>query len=57
MQAIKDHVRETEEKYGIEIEICRPEVNIVNATRKYGMPFVSKIMSTGLSEWQKKEYL
>lgn len=54
MQAIKDHVRETEEKYGIEIERCRPKVNIVNATRKYGIPFVSKIMSSGLSEWQKK---
>ena len=54
MQAIKDHVRETEEKYGIEIERCRPEVNIVNATRRYGIPFVSKIMSSGLSEWQKK---
>lgn len=54
MQAIKDHVRETEEKYGIEIERCRPKVNIVNATREYGIPFVSKIMSSGLSEWQKK---
>lgn len=54
MQAIKDHVMETEEKYGIEIERCRPEVNIVNATREYGIPFVSKIMSSGLSEWQKK---
>lgn len=54
MQAIKDHVKETEEKYGIEIEECRPEINIVNATRKYGIPFVSKIMSAGLSEWQKK---
>lgn len=54
MKAIKEHVRDTEEKYGIEIEMCRPEVNIVNATRKYGIPFVSKIMSSGLSEWQKK---
>ena len=54
MQAIKDHVKETEEKYGIEIEEHRPKVNIVNATRKYGVPFVSKIMSAGLSEWQKK---
>lgn len=54
MKAIKEHVKDTEEKYGIEIEMCRPEVNIVNATRKYGIPFVSKIMSSGLSEWQKK---
>lgn len=54
MRAIKDHVKETERKYSIFIEECRPKVNIVNATRQYGVPFVSKIMSGGLSEWQKK---
>lgn len=41
-------------KYGIEIAEFRPEVNIVQAARTYGIPFVSKIMSGGLSEWQKK---
>lgn len=55
MQATKDHVRETAEKYGVEIEEVRPRVNIVQATRKYGQPFVSKIMSGGLEEWQKKK--
>lgn len=54
MQATKDHVRATAEKYGVEIEEVRPKVNIVKATRKYGQPFVSKIMSSGLDEWQKK---
>ena len=54
MKATKDHVNETAEKYGVEIIKERPEVNIVNATRRYGVPFVSKIMSAGLSEWQKK---
>lgn len=54
MKATKDHVKETAEKYGVEIESIRPEVNIVNATRRYGVPFVSKIMSAGLDEWQKK---
>ena len=54
MQATKDHVKATAEKYGIEIEECRPKVNIVKAVRTYGVPFVSKIMSAGLSEWQKK---
>ena len=54
MKAIKDHVRETAEKYGVEIEEYRPKVNIVTATRKYGVPFVSKIMSAGLEGWQKK---
>ena len=55
MKAIKDHVKDTAEKYGVEIEECRPKVNIVQATRKYGVPFVPKIMSAGLSGWQKKK--
>ena len=55
MKATKDHVRAMEEKYGIEIETVRPKVNIVLATRRYGQPFVSKIMSYGLEGWQKKK--
>lgn len=54
MKATKDHVKETSEKYGVDIEEFRPKVNIVQASRTYGIPFVSKIMSAGLSEWQKK---
>ncbi|MBQ8109409.1 MAG: phosphoadenosine phosphosulfate reductase family protein [Clostridia bacterium] len=54
MKATKDHVKATAEKYGVEIEVIRPKVNIVLATRRYGVPFVSKIMSAGLEEWQKK---
>ena len=55
MKATKDHVRAMEEKYGIEIETVRPKVNIVLAARRYGQPFVSKIMSSGLEGWQKKK--
>ncbi len=54
MQATKDHVKATAEKYGVEIEECRPKINIVKATREHGIPFVSKIMSQGLEGWQKK---
>ena len=54
MKATKDHVKATAEKYGVEITGYRPKINIVMASRKYGLPFVSKIMSGGLSEWQKK---
>ena len=42
MKATKDHVKETAQKYGVEIEEVRPKVNIVNATRKYGVPFSYK---------------
>ena len=54
MKATKDHVKATAEKYGVEIEECRPKVNIVTASRQHGIPFVSKIMSAGLEGWQKK---
>lgn len=54
MKATKDHVKRTAEKYGVEIEEHRPKVNIVMAAKLYGIPFVSKIMSAGLSEWQNK---
>ena len=54
MQATRDHVREPAKQYGVEIEECRPKINIVRAARKYGIPFVSKIMSAGLEGWQKK---
>lgn len=54
MKATKNHVKAQAEKYGVEIETVRPKINIVLAARKYGIPFVSKIMSNGLEEWQKK---
>lgn len=54
MAATKNHVKATAEKYGVQIDTIRPKIGIVTATRKYGQPFVSKIMSAGLEEWQKK---
>lgn len=55
MYATKDHVQATATKYGVSIREARPDVNIVLATRKCGVPFISKIMSNGLEEWQKKQ--
>lgn len=55
MKATKDHVKATAEKYGVEIEEVRPKINIVQAARVHGIPFVSKIMSAGLEGWQKKD--
>ena len=54
MKATKDHVKQTAIKYGVEIEEVRPKISIVQASRQYGVPFVSKIMSSGLEQWQKK---
>lgn len=39
MQATKDHVKATAEKYGVEIIEARPKISIVMAVRKYGVPF------------------
>jgi 3'-phosphoadenosine 5'-phosphosulfate sulfotransferase (PAPS reductase)/FAD synthetase len=54
MDAIKRHVREMKELYGVTITEHRPKKNIVLATREHGQPFVSKIMSAGLEGVQKK---
>lgn len=54
MEATRRHVREMAELYGVDIQTVRPKKNIVQATREYGQPFVSKIMSAGLEAVQKK---
>lgn len=54
MRATKDHVKETAKKYGVEIEEIKPKISIVQASREHGIPFVSKIMSSGLHDWQAK---
>lgn len=54
MEAIKRHVNEMETLYGVTIAKYRPKKNIVQATREYGQPFVSKIMSAGLEGVQNK---
>lgn len=55
MQATKNHVKATAEKYGVEITEYRPKVNIVQSTRKHGIPFLSKLISEGMERWQRKE--
>ena len=55
MEATKRHVKETAKKYGVEIEEVRPKINIVKASREYGIPFMSKHFSQRLSDYQKKD--
>ena len=54
MAATRRHVKEVEKKYGVAITEHRPKKNIVLATREYGIPFVSKIMSSAMETVQKK---
>ena len=55
MAATKRHVKETAEKYGVEIEEVRPKISIVTAVRKYGVPFLSKRMSRNICDLQRKQ--
>ena len=54
MKATRDHVKEVAEKYSVEITEYRPQKNIVMATREYGIPFISKIVSSAMETVQKK---
>lgn len=54
MAATRRHVREVARNYGVEIEEIRPKKNVVLATREFGQPFVSKIMSAGIEGMQRK---
>lgn len=54
MDAIKRHVKEVADDYGVTITEHRTKKGIVQSTREHGIPFVSKIMSAGLEGVQKK---
>lgn len=55
MEATKRHVKEVAEKYGVEIQTCRPKKNIVQATRDHGVPFLAKIVSNAMETVQSKQ--
>jgi 3'-phosphoadenosine 5'-phosphosulfate sulfotransferase (PAPS reductase)/FAD synthetase len=54
MKATKDHVKEVAELYGVEIQEYRPKKGLVQATKECGVPFISKIVSSGLEGIQRK---
>jgi len=54
MDAIKRHVCEMKDLYGVTVTPHRPKKNVVIATREYGQPFISKIISAGLEGVQRK---
>lgn len=55
MEATKRHVVEMEKLYGVTIAQHRPpKKNIVQSARDHGIPFMSKIISSGLEAVQRK---
>lgn len=55
MKATKEHIKYVQGKYGVTITEYKPKKNIVLATREFGIPFVSKIMSSAMETVQKKK--
>lgn len=56
MKATKDHVKAQAQKYGVEMEEVSPKINIVLATKRYGVPFISKVASEYIGRWQKNYF-
>lgn len=52
-EATRDHIKELELKYGIEIKERRPKVPIPTACKEYGVPFLSKKISEYIGRLQK----
>jgi 3'-phosphoadenosine 5'-phosphosulfate sulfotransferase (PAPS reductase)/FAD synthetase len=46
--ATKRHVEEVQNIYDVEIETIRPKMSIITSARKYGIPFISKVISDRL---------
>lgn len=62
-EATKRHIRELEEKYGIKILTYKAKKPIPTSCRKYGQPFLSKIVSENIHrlqihnfKWEDKPY-
>lgn len=51
-QATKEHLVYLENKYGIEIDRCKPIKSIPQSVREYGEPFMSKFTSRALDRLQ-----
>lgn len=56
-QATKNHLDYLEERYGIKIERVRAKEPVPLAVRHYGLPFLSKLVSTYTGRLQKHNFL
>lgn len=55
-QATKDHLKDLEDKYGIEIIRKRPVKPILIACKEYGVPFISKNVSNMIKRLQRHNF-
>ena len=52
-QATKDHLAYLDDRYGVSIRIAPPDRTIPQCVRKYGSPFMSKMVSHQISKLQR----
>ena len=55
-QATKDHIKQLEQRYGIGIKILKAEKPVPYCTKKYGQPFLSKIVSGHIEQLQRYDF-
>ena len=55
-QATKDHLNYLEQKYNIEILRIRPNIPVPLSCKRYGIPFISKNVSSMLDRLQKAQF-
>ena len=55
-QPTKEHINYLQEKYNIVITTLKPKVPIPLAVKKYGQPFLSKMVSENIQRLQKHEF-
>ena len=55
-QATKDHIKYLQDKYNIVITTLKPKVPIPLAVKKYGQPFLSKMVSENIQRLQKHDF-
>ena len=55
-QATKEHIKYLQDKYNIVITTLKPKTPIPLAVKKYGQPFLSKMVSENIQRLQKHEF-
>lgn len=55
-EATKDHIKYLQDKYNIVITTLKPKVPIPLAVKKYGQPFISKMVSENIQRLQKHNF-
>ena len=55
-EATKEHIKYLQDKYNIVITTLKPKVPIPLAVKKYGQPFLSKMVSENIQRLQKHEF-